>query len=74
MPLPKSLKIGSGILNKYGNEYPCQWETELEKTLMTTTPAMIRASPMMAARSRCCLKTKKPISAIRMIPTPDQMA
>ena len=33
-----------------------------------------QTSPMMAARSRCCLKTKKPISAIRMIPTPDQMA
>ena len=26
---------------------------------MTTTPAIIKANPMMAGKSRCCLKTKK---------------
>lgn len=41
---------------------------------MINTPAIIRANPMIAGKSRCCLKMKKPINAINTIPIPDQMA
>ena len=51
-----------------------QWDTESENTLITTTPAIIKASPNTAGQSRCCLNTVKPMTAISTIPTPDQMA
>ena len=51
-----------------------QWETELEKILITNTPAMISARPEIAAKSRCCLNATHPMAEISTMPIPDQMA
>ena len=47
---------------------------DLENRLITSTPSMIRAMPIMAGRSSDCLKKTKPMAEISTMPTPDQMA
>ena len=51
-----------------------QWETDFEKTFITTTPAMMRPMPIIAGPSRCCLKTSAPTMEMSTMPTPDQIA
>ena len=50
-----------------------QWETDFEKTFITTTPAMMRPMPIIAARP-CCLKSSALTMEMSTMPTPDQIA
>lgn len=51
-----------------------QWETDFEKTFITTTPAMMRPMPIIAGASRCCLKSSALTMEMSTMPTPDQIA
>lgn len=46
----------------------------LEKTLMTTTPIIIKLNPIIAGKSGISLKKTAPMIVIKTIPTPDQIA
>ncbi len=80
-PGPKDEARAAGIFARHQSAHQAwstaaarQWETVLEKRLRTSTPAMMSASPAMAAASRDCPKYTQPISVMRAMPAPDQMA
>jgi len=51
-----------------------QCATDFENTLITTTPAIIKAIPAMAGQSMDCLKMKTETNAVSTIPNPAQVA
>ena len=58
----------------------CSWVSDVadpsdfENTLITITPAVMRAIPIRAGRSSTCLAQTQATAVIRTIPNPDQIA
>jgi hypothetical protein len=62
----------------FAAEHVCSWESadssDFENTLITITPAVMRAIPISAGRSSTCLAQTQATAVISTIPNPDQTA
>lgn len=62
----------------FATEHVCSWVSaeisDFENTLITITPAVMRAIPIRAGRSSTCLAQTQATAVIRTIPNPDQIA